>query len=572
MTAVLQGQSPTRENLLALLAAEKRFLEMVTAGKSMAEILAALCQLVESTGDGCYCSVVLVDPSGTRLEHGAAPSLPASFISSIIGRPVNVDSGPCAMAATLKEQVIAPDLASETRWTEYAWCPMALAHGLQSCWSTPILTSAGKVLGAFALYYDQPRAPTALHQNLIEQFTHIASIAIERAQNDTALRRSEAFLAEAQRLSSTGSFSWNMATDRFMWSAEAYRIYEIDPAVPVTLDLIATRVHPDNLANLRDVMDRARREGGDFDYESRLLMPDGTVKYLHVVAHSAHGQDGERELIGTIQDVTERRRSEEAVGKLRAELAHVARVTSLGALTASIAHEVNQPLAGIIANASTCLLMLGADPPNIDGARETARRTIRDGNRAADVITRLRALFSNRDTTIESVDLNEAAREVIALLLGELQRNQVIVRPEFADDLPPVAADRVQVQQVILNLLRNASEAMSNVDDHPREMVIRTAPDEGDRVRLTVEDAGVGFDQRAGDKIFEMFYTTKSGGMGIGLSVSRSIIERHHGRLWGTPNDGPGATFAFSIPRTFRSPAATFERYQRPIESRSDQP
>ena len=556
MTAVLQGQSPTRENLLALLAAEKRFLEMVTAGKSMAEILAALCQLVESTGDGCYCSVVLVDPSGTRLEHGAAPSLPASFISSIIGRPVNVDSGPCAMAATLKEQVIAPDLASETRWAEYAWCPMALAHGLQSCWSTPILTSAGKVLGAFALYYDQPRAPTALHQNLIEQFTHIASIAIERAQNDTALRRSEAFLAEAQRLSSTGSFSWNMATDRFMWSAEAYRIYEIDPAVPVTLDLITTRVHPDNLANLRDVMDRARREGGDFDYESRLLMPDGTVKYLHVVAHSAHGQDGEGELIGTIQDVTERRRSEEAVGKLRAELAHVARVTSLGALTASIAHEVNQPLAGIIANASTCLLMLGADPPNIDGARETARRTIRDGNRAADVITRLRALFSNRDTTIESVDLNEAAREVIALLLGELQRNQVIVRPEFADDLPPVAADRVQLQQVILNLLRNASEAMSNVDDRPRELVIRTAPDEGDRVRLTVEDAGVGFDQRAGDKIFEMFYTTKSGGMGIGLSVSRSIIERHHGRLWGTPNDGPGATFAFSIPRTFRSPAA----------------
>ena len=227
----------------------------------------------------------------------------------------------------------------------------------------------------------------------------------------------------------------------------------------------------------------------------------------------------------------------------------MARVTSLGALTASIAHEVNQPLSGIITNASTCLRMLAADPPNVDGARETARRTIRDGNRASDVITRLRALFSKKDATTESVDLNEATREVIALSLSELQRNRVILRPELADDLPPVTGDRVQLQQVILNLLRNASDAMSGVDDRPRQLVIRTERDEGDRVRLTVQDAGVGFDPQGVDRLFEAFYTTKSGGMGIGLSVSRSIIESHHGRLWAAPNDGPGATFSFSIPR-----------------------
>jgi signal transduction histidine kinase len=267
-----------------------------------------------------------------------------------------------------------------------------------------------------------------------------------------------------------------------------------------------------------------------------------------VVAHGSRNQDGRLEYIGAVQDVTERRLSEEALGKLRAEFAHVARVTSLGALTASIAHEVNQPLSGIITNASTCLRMLAADPPNVEGARETARRTIRDGNRASDVITRLRALFSKRDATIESVDLNEATREVIALSSNELQRNRVVLRPEFADDLPPVTGDRVQLQQVILNLLLNASEAMSGVDDRPRRLVIRTERDDDDRVRLSVQDAGVGFDPRRTNRLFDAFYTTKSGGMGIGLSVSRSIVESHHGRLWAVPNDGRGATFSFSIP------------------------
>src|SRR6267378_6642016 len=244
----------------------------------------------------------------------------------------------------------------------------------------------------------------------------------------------------------------------------------------------------------------------------------------------------------------ERQMKEEALAKARSDLAHVGRVTSLGALTASIAHEVNQPLSGIITNASTCLRMLAADPPNVEGARETAHRTIRDGNRASQVITRLRALFCKKEATAESVDLNEATREVIALSLSERQRNQIILRSEFADDLPVVAGDRVQLQQVILNLLRNASDAMSAVVDHPRLVLVKTERDEDDHVRLTVQDSGVGFDPHAADRLFEAFYTTKDHGMGIGLCVSRSIIESHHGRLWAAPNDGPGATFSFAIP------------------------
>jgi signal transduction histidine kinase len=217
-------------------------------------------------------------------------------------------------------------------------------------------------------------------------------------------------------------------------------------------------------------------------------------------------------------------------------------------MTASIAHEVNQPLSGIITNASTCLRMLAADPPNVDGARETARRTIRDGNRASDVISRLRALFSKKNATTELVDLSEAAQEVIALSMSELQRNRVILRSELDNGVPPVMGDRVQLQQVVLNLLINALDAMKDVDDRPRQLEIRTERDEGDRVRLMVQDTGVGLDPQSVERLFEAFYTTKSGGMGIGLSVSRSIIESHHGRLWAAPNDGPGATFSFSIP------------------------
>jgi C4-dicarboxylate-specific signal transduction histidine kinase len=197
--------------------------------------------------------------------------------------------------------------------------------------------------------------------------------------------------------------------------------------------------------------------------------------------------------------------------------------------------------------------MLGTDPPNLEGARETARRTIRDGNRASEVIARLRALFSGRGATAESVDLNDAAREVIALSLSELQRNRVILRTEFCDDLPPIPGDRVQLQQVIFNLIRNAMDAMSSIDDRPRQMLVRTEHEQEHFVRLTVRDSGPGFDPETAIKLFEAFYTTKNDGMGIGLSVSRSIVENHHGRLWAAPNDGAGVAFSFSLPRRTQS-------------------
>lgn len=372
----------------------------------------------------------------------------------------------------------------------------------------------------------------------------------DQKRAERALRRSETFLAEGQRLSQMGSFSWRPATDEVTWSDQLYRIYEFEVGVPVTLELIGTRVHPEDMSLLAKMKMVHQAQGGAnrFEWQYRLMMPDHSIKYLHAVARATRDENGEVEYVAAVQDVTVRRLSEQALDKARAEFTHVARVTSLGVLTASMAHELNQPLSGIITNANTCLRMLAADPADVDGARETARRTIRDGNRASEVIARLRALFTKKESTTEPMDLNEATREVIALSSSELQRSQVVIQSELADDLPTITGDRIQLQQVIVNLLRNASEAMVGAHDHPRQLVIRTEREDDERVRVTVRDTGVGLDHQAMDRLFDAFYTTKRDGMGIGLSVSRSIVESHNGRLWAEPNDGPGATFSFSIP------------------------
>jgi PAS domain S-box-containing protein len=369
-----------------------------------------------------------------------------------------------------------------------------------------------------------------------------------RRRVEAELTQAHFYLTEAQQLSKTGSFVADLAADVHIWSEESYRICEIDPATKLTVQMFRDLVHPDDQPSFDAVIAHAMT-GTDVDFVFRIVTPRGTAKYLRGIARVIE-QDTRRPLFsGAIQDVTESKMAEEALQKARSDLAHVARLATLGELTASIAHEVNQPLQGIITNASTCLRMLSCDPPNIDGARETTQQTIRDGNRAADVIKRLRALFTKKEFTQAPLDLNEATREVIALSLSDLQRNRVILRSELADDLPLVNGDRVQLQQVILNLVRNASDAMVGVDDRPRKLLIRTERDNGDGVRVTVRDSGEGVDPQHIGKLFDPFYTTKSGGMGIGLSVSRSIIEKHHGRIRMEPSDGEGATFWFSIPR-----------------------
>jgi PAS domain S-box-containing protein len=307
--------------------------------------------------------------------------------------------------------------------------------------------------------------------------------------------------------------------------------------------------HPEDLDRVSSHWRSHILSGEPGEIEARLRRYDGTYRWFLLRGNPLHDESGAVvKWYGTNTDIDDRKRAGEELTRARAELAHVTRVTSLGVLTASIAHEVNQPLSGIVTNASTCLRMLDSDPPNIEGARETARRTIRDGNRASEVVTRLRALFKGREVTAEWVNLNDAAQEVVALSTSELQSNRIVVRHEFAENLPAVKGDRMQLQQVIQNLLRNASDSMSDIEDRPRQLLIRTESGDGKNVQLTVQDTGTGFAPSAAELLFESFYTTKNDGMGIGLSVSRSIIEAHRGRLWASANDGPGSSFAFSIP------------------------
>src|SRR6185436_8203228 len=366
----------------------------------------------------------------------------------------------------------------------------------------------------------------------------------ERKRAEAELRRAYDHLTEAQRLSQTGSFTADLEQDEHYWSDEFYRICDFEPGSTVTIQRLGEIVHPEDVALYQGAIGRAMA-GTDPDFYFRIVTSRGVVKHLRGFAH----QIADRPVfVGAVQDVTASKMAQEALNRAGAELAHVSRMTALSALTASIAHEVNQPLSGIITNAGTCLRMLDAAPPDIAGARDTARRTIRDGHRASEVITRLRALFSKREFTLEAVDLNEAAREVIALSSNHLQRNRVILHSELAEGLPTVTGDRIQLQQVILNLLRNASDAMADVHDRPRHLLIKTEEQDGSRVRLTGRYAGVRLTPETLESVFNAFYSTKSGGMGIGLFVSRSIMERHEGRLWAEPNDGPGATFSFSVP------------------------
>jgi PAS domain S-box-containing protein len=370
----------------------------------------------------------------------------------------------------------------------------------------------------------------------------------DRKRAEEQLLRSELLLAEGQRVSQTGSFYWRVETDDIRGSDELHRILRLPKGTPLTMARFRARVHAEDLPSLGDLIALARSGAAELLCELRLTLPDSAFRFVRFAASRNRDREEQLDYVGAIQDVTQRHRSEQALAQVSSELAYMTRVASMGVLTASIAHEVNQPLTGIIANGSTCLRMLSADPPNVEGALETAKRTIRDSNRAADVITRLRALFARSNTAVEAVDLNEATREVVALSMNELQRNRVTLRIELAESLEPVAGDRIQLQQVILNLLMNACAAMNTVDDRPRLLSVRTERDPERGIRLSVQDNGVGIGAERIERLFDPFYTTKCNGLGIGLSVSRTIVESHGGHLWGASNAGAGVTFAFTIP------------------------
>ena len=391
-------------------------------------------------------------------------------------------------------------------------------------------------------------AQRAAAQSLRRSRDDLLGALAHQKQIEGDLRRGEMYLAEAQRLSQTGSFGWSVSSGEIFWSEESFRIFGYDKTPSVTLDMILQRVHPEDRALVRGTIERASSEGKNFDYEYRLLMPDGSVKHVHVVAHAVRDHVSQLEFIGALMDVTAAKQAGEELHKTQAELAHVTRVTTLGELTASIAHEVNQPLAAVVTNAEACLRWLDRAIPNLDEARRAVEWIIKDGNRAAEVIRHVRALTNKTGTRKAPLDVNDVVNEVIVLVQRELLRQRVSLRTELAPALPVVLADRVQLQQVIINLVMNGIEAMQPVTGRPRQLVIRSEHDEARQVLVTVEDCGVGISAENAERLFNAFFTTRSGGMGMGLAICRSIIEAHGGRISAANNAGPGATFQFTLP------------------------
>ena len=390
----------------------------------------------------------------------------------------------------------------------------------------------------------------------------------ERRRAEEALQRSQAaYIAEAQKLSLTGSFGWDTATGEVFWSDQSYSIFECEPEAKPSVELMLQRVHADDVAAVRQAFERAAKESRRFDIEFRLLLPGDRTKHIHAVAHAmtngngnGHGNghsngNGKHQFVGAIMDVTAARNADERLHQAQAELAYVGRVTSLGALSSSIAHEVNQPLAAIVTNGEACLRWVKRGPDAIGEVVAAVTNMIADGKRASQIVQRIRAL--SKKTQLEKVELslNGLVEEVIPLVQREVMSYRASLQLELAPDLAPVVGDRVQLQQVVLNLVLNGIQAMAAVTDRPRVLTLRSTPS-ADGVLLAVQDSGVGIKLDDAERIFDAFYTTKTDGMGMGLSICRSIIEVHGGQIWAKPNqDGPGAVFNFRLPAA-ATPAA----------------
>jgi signal transduction histidine kinase/CheY-like chemotaxis protein len=381
----------------------------------------------------------------------------------------------------------------------------------------------------------------------------------ERKKAEEAFRRSEMYLAEAQRLSLTGSFGWDPGSGKIYWSSETYRMFECEPAMEPTIQLVLDRTHPDDRMGLRQILDCASIERSEFTAEHRLLMADGSVKFVRAMAHPSTGENPESFVfVGALMDITERKRAEEERERLRqleADLAYMNRVSMMGELAASLAHEIKQPIAAAAIGAAACTNWLRRDPPDVTEASRVASAMVADVTRAGGIIDRVSSLYRRGTPERELVDLNEIVREMSVLLGDTANRNAVSIRTDLDPELPTTTADRVQLQQVLMNLMLNGIEAMQ---DTCGELTVASTRTEAGQLLISVSDTGIGLSIDEAKRIFEAFFTTKPQGTGMGLSISRRIIASHGGRLWASRNTGRGATFQFTLPveATASSPLA----------------
>jgi PAS domain S-box-containing protein len=371
----------------------------------------------------------------------------------------------------------------------------------------------------------------------------------ERRRAQEKLERIQAaYLTEGQSLSHTGSFAWMVDTGEFAWSEESARIYGYAPSDKPTIEELMARVHPDDQPMVQGVYERALNGGETIDTEHRVMMANGSFKYVHVVAHLMSENGHGRQFVGALMDITETKLTQEQLQQAQANLAHVTRVTTLGQLAASISHEVNQPLAAIVTNGEAALRFLRRDPPELDEVRGALTSMIAEGKRASEIVKRIRAMMQKTTPQSAPVDINALLAEGASLLQREIAANRIVLQLELTPGLRLVLGDAVQLQQVVINLMINAIQAMAGIEGRMRKLIVRSRLGEAGTIEVEIQDSGPGFDDDKAAHLFDAFYTTKADGMGMGLSICRTIVDAHNGRIWAAGSEGEGAVFTMSLP------------------------
>jgi PAS domain S-box-containing protein len=528
-------------------AGQSGVLEMIAADAPLADVLASLVLLMEGQAEGLRCSILLLNSDGKHVRHGAAPNLPEAYVKAVNGAPIGPRNGSCGTAMYRRRPVVVTDVMTDPLWTDYR--ELAKICGLRACWSTPILSAQGDVLGSFAMYRLENRGPLPEETRLTQIATHIAGIAIERQRQQEILREREARINLAAE--SADLAFWILYPEQnTAWMSEKGRlIYGFDSKLPLTCDLILSRVHPDERADVKAAYDRACALSGTFESEHRLRLPYGKTRWVIMRGRCLKDEEGNLlETIGVTLDVSAQKQADLQLQHQREEMAHRNRVSLMGEMTASFAHELNQPLTAIANNASAARRFL--ERGNIDPVllQQLLQDMVADSQRAGEVIRGIRSLVRKETSAHTLLNLNDVITETVRLVSTDVLSRESVVTTELDPQLPQVSATLVQIQQVLLNLIINALDAMEGLPPPERRIIIRTRSDMGDVVEVSVRDFGTGLPKNQPDKVFDHFFSTKQKGMGMGLTIVRSIIESHGGTIVAEDAPERGARMIVRLP------------------------
>ena len=528
-------------------AGQTRILEMVASDAPLPEILKNVVLLMEAQADGMVCSILLLSADGIHIRHGAAPGLPNEYVKAVNGAPIGPRNGSCGTAMFLRKPIVVTDVLADPLWSDYR--ELAQLLGLRACWSTPILSPQGDVLGSFAMYRKETRGPRPEERRLTEVATHISGIAIERQRAQEALREREARINLAAE--SADLAFWVIYPERnTAWMSDKGRvIYGFDSKLPLTRDLICSRVHSEERAAVHAAFDRACALHGIFESEHRLVLPYGKTRWVIARGRCLEDEDGGLvKLIGVTIDVTAQKQSELQLQVQREEMAHLNRVSLMGEMTASVAHELNQPLTAIANNAAAARRFL--ERGNIDPAllRQLLQDMVDDSQRASEVIRGIRSLVRKEKSVRSLLNLNAVIADTVRLVGSDVALRDSVISTEMDHNLPQVEAAHVQIQQVLLNLVMNALDAVEHLPPSERRIIISTRSLKGESAEVSVRDFGAGLPKDRPERVFEHFFSTKEAGMGMGLTIVRSIIVSHGGTIDAENAPDRGARFFFRLP------------------------